>query len=98
MIHLIHKTESNSLGCVYFTVVYYAQLFYISQFAVINKQLRLLSLYKICSSIDSSIENCKRWVDSGKSNLELRTKNVNAKRNLRRQLRKEKFDDRKNLL
>ena len=41
-------------------------------------------------------ENYKRWVDSGKINLELSTKNINAKRNLRRQLRKEKFDDRKN--
>ena len=41
-------------------------------------------------------ENHKHWVDSGKSNLELHTKNINAKRNLRRQLRKEKFNDRKN--
>ena len=55
MIHLIHKTESNSLGCIYFTVVYFTQLS-ISQFAVIHKQLRLLSFYKIYSSIDSSID------------------------------------------
>ena len=51
---------------------------------------------KVKDLLGTCKQKYKLWVESGKTDENLRKDNIQAKRNLRKQLRKEKFDDRKN--
>ena len=56
--------------------------------------------WKASPAVRKLLRSCKMthksWLKSGKNDNNLKKDNINAKRALRKQLRKEKFDDRKN--
>ncbi|MEW8090529.1 MAG: reverse transcriptase domain-containing protein [Candidatus Thiodiazotropha endolucinida] len=69
--------------------------------AVPSKIIKLKGpTWKASPTVRILLKDCKEkyklWIDSGKTDSLLRSDNVAAKRALRKQLRKEKFNDRKN--